>query len=106
MATPNSEVIGPVLVALVTGGFLRDVLKGFLQKKIIKSQVNKSEAEAAAVIVSTATSILAPLNLRMAEMNEELVHLREEVKEIPKLREQVRVLTERLEFYEQPSSGS
>lgn len=88
---PSGAELGPILIAALTGGFLRDVIKGIYQRRTIKAQGDKTEAEATTIIVKSATDLLGPLNKRISEQNQEINDLRIRVRALEEENARLRI---------------
>lgn len=68
-----------ILLALVATGFFADLAKGFFQKKKMNSEAKLDDANSVQVLVGSATTLLAPLNARIHELEEEVTKLRNDL---------------------------
>lgn len=78
------DVIVKVLVVLLTGSYLVEIVRGIFQKKVVKSTAHLNDASATQVIVASTTTLLKPLQLRVDELEAELVEARKEAKKLVK----------------------
>jgi predicted RNase H-like nuclease (RuvC/YqgF family) len=70
------DYLTQILLALITAGFFGEVVRGWLQRKKVKSAVGLDDANATQIIVGSATSLLSPLRLRVEELETETTVLR------------------------------
>lgn len=71
-----NDLATKILLALVAAGFFTDLIKGFFQKKKMNSEAKLDDATSVQVLVGSATTLLAPLNERIHELEDELKAMR------------------------------
>jgi chromosome segregation ATPase len=76
------DVLTKVLLGLVAAGFFTDIIKGFFQRKKVKSSANLDDATATQVIVTSTTALLAPLTNRLEKAEAQVQHLEGELRKV------------------------
>lgn len=77
----SSELVTQILLAVLACAWVGDFVRGLFQKKLVKADANKSEANATQVIVGTATTLVVPLSNRIKELETETTILRNSLRE-------------------------
>lgn len=90
-----------ILLALAASGFFVESIRGWWQRRKVRSAANKEEAEGTQVLVTSSITLLKPLTTRINELESEAQTLRtklhETTQETARLSNAVVEATEQLE---------
>lgn len=89
-----SNLLTQILLGLVAVGFFSDLVKGFFQRKKVKSSADLDEANATQVIVTSTKALLGPLTERLETAERKV---RDLTIDLAKAQEQVDEIVESLE---------
>lgn len=89
-----NELTTQILLGLVAAGFFGDLIKGFFQRRKIKSSASLDNANATQIIVTSTKALLGPLTERLESAEQKVQHL---TMELAKAQEQVDEIVENLE---------